>query len=189
LAGGDINASRGGIVSIDGQIILGAVGGEGTLGLNFDNDSPIFEFPEGLSRADVSLTSNAGFLVSGSGGGDIAITARNIEISEGSSLFAGIFSGLGSLDAQAGDISISANSLSVIGESSIDSRTSGLGNGANVSVSANNLSLTNGGSISASTFGQGDAGDINIFSNNVEIDGGDDGILTGLFAQVGQGAT
>ena len=49
------------------------------------------------------------------------------------------------------------------------------------------MDLTNGAQISVSTFGKGDAGSLSIFSNNIKLDG--DGLLTGLFASVGSGAT
>ena len=109
LAGGDITANGGGIIAVGGRIELGAVGESGILGLNFTDDTINFNFPDDLARANVSLINSAGLLVSGSGGGDIAITANNIEILAGSNLFAGIFSGLGSPNSQAGNISFQAS--------------------------------------------------------------------------------
>jgi len=174
LAGGDITADGGGIVAVGGRIELGAVGESGTLGINFEGDNINFNFPDDLARANVSLTNGAGFLVAGSGGGDIAITARNIEISEGSNLFAGIFPGLGSLNAQSGDIRISASSLSVIGQSSINSSTSGLGNAGNVFIEAQEITFSASNIFTevSSVGGIGDAGDINITTNSLFLQNG-----------------
>ena len=174
LAGGDITADGGGIVAVGGRIELGAVVESGTVGLNFTGDNISFDFPDDLARANISLINNAGFLVSGSGGGDIAITANNIGILEGSGLFAGIFSGLGSVDAQAGDITINASSVSVIGESSIDSRTSGLGNAGNIFIEAQEITFSNSNIFTevSSDGGEGDAGDINITTNSLLLQNG-----------------
>ena len=64
-----------------------------------------------------------------------------------------------------------------------------MGSGGNVTVETDQLSVSDGGRILVSTFGQGEAGSLSIFSNNVEVDGGVDGLLTGLFATVGENAT
>ena len=62
-------------------------------------------------------------------------------------------------------------------------------NGGNINIDTNQLNIKDGGQISASNFTAGNAGNINIFSNDIEIDGGAEGLLTGLFAQVGEDAT
>ena len=200
LAGGDITADGGGIVSVGGRIELGAVGEAGTVGLNFEDDNLSFNFPDDLARANVSLINNAGFLVSGSGGGDIAISANNIEILEGSGLFAGIFSGLGSVDAQAGDITLQA-SESILIDGIEDSDFSGvfnevdsdsLGNAGTLSIIATDFSVTDGAQVSTSTNGEGDGGDLVINVNeSVLVDGAsnNENAFTGIFNQVNSTAT
>ena len=59
------------------------------------------------SRADVSLTNDSRVLVAAGGGGDIAIHARNTDLSEGV-LSTGIALGLGTTGSQAGDITLDA---------------------------------------------------------------------------------
>ncbi|MEM8720112.1 MAG: filamentous hemagglutinin N-terminal domain-containing protein [Cyanobacteria bacterium P01_G01_bin.39] len=200
LAGGDITADGGGIVAVGGRIELGAVGESGTLGINFEDDNISFNFPDDLARANVSLINNAGFLVMGSGGGDLTITANNIEILEGSGLFAGIFSGLGSPDAQAGDINLQAKE-SILIDGIEDSDFSGvfnevdsdsLGNAGTLSIIATDLSVTDGAQVSTSTNGEGDGGDLVINVNeSVLVDGAsnNENAFTGIFNQVNSTAT
>ncbi len=185
LAGGDITADGGGIVAVGGRIELGAVGGEGIIELNFDNDSLIFNFPEDILRGNVSLTNNAGFLVSGSGGGNLAITAQNINVVE-SSLTAGIFSGLGTPEAQAGDINLHSTGAIFVDNSFIFNTVSenGVGNGGNTIIEAESLSILNGGQAGVLTFGIGNTGNVIIdASESIQLDSGDSGFLTGIFAQ------
>jgi filamentous hemagglutinin family protein len=118
LAGGEIKANDGGIVTFGGRIDLAAVEGKGTLGLTSNGNDFSFSFPGNLPRGDVSLTNQAGFLVAAGGGGDIVINARNIDIKNNSSLNAGILSNLGSIDSQAGDIRLNSSETLAIADSS-----------------------------------------------------------------------
>ena len=174
LAGGDITADGGGIVAVGGRVELGAVAESGTVGINFEGDNISFSFPDDLARANVSLTNNAGFLVAGSGGGDIAITANNIDVLEGSNLFGGIFSGLGSSNAQAGDITIDATgAVNLVDGSRIIKSvgTDATGNSGDINVMAESLTLTNGASLDARTSGVGNAGDISIKAEEIIFSG------------------
>jgi filamentous hemagglutinin family protein len=134
LLGGDINSEGGGLVASGGRIDLGAVTGQGVVGLNKNGSLNI---PDSIVKGDVSLTNSAKFLVAGDGGGNIAIAAQNISLYSASGIYAGILSNLGSPEAQAGDITIDAT---------------------------DNLTLTDGSVLENSTFNQGDAGSINIFA-------------------------
>ncbi|MBE9193163.1 filamentous hemagglutinin N-terminal domain-containing protein [Gloeocapsopsis crepidinum LEGE 06123] len=163
LVGGDITADSGGIVAFGGRIDLAAVAGTGTVGLEYDGNNFSLSVPNNLARADVSLTNGAGFIVAGGGGGDIAISAQNINILEGSGLYAGILSNLGSDGAQAGDIILEAR----------------------------RLSISNGAQVSAITFGQGHAGNLTVnVTDAVELIGtsADGQFSSGLFARAEQGS-
>jgi filamentous hemagglutinin family protein len=193
LAGGNITANGGGIVAFGGRIELAAVGGQGTLTLVSNGNSFSFDFSENLPRADVSLTNNAGFLVAGSDGGDIAITARNINILEDSSLSAGIFFGLGSPNAQAGDITVNTTGIVTLNNGSIFNfvGSDAIGNGGNINIKAKSLNVSNTGQIIATTFGQGDTGSVNILAKEtVSFDGRDetDSFPSGIFVTVREGA-
>ena len=160
LAGGDITADGGGIVAVGGRIELGAVGESGTLELNFTGDDVNFSFSEDLARANVSLTNGAGFFVSGSGGGDIAITGNNINILSGSDLLAGILEGSPIPNSQAGDIFLNATEKIRIA-SSID-------NTSNVTNQVGNIQA---GNFLVGITTQGNAGKIVFNSNTFEGSG------------------
>ncbi|WP_414584459.1 filamentous hemagglutinin N-terminal domain-containing protein [Scytonema sp. PCC 10023] len=164
LVGGDVKADGGGIVAFGGRIELGAVAGVGTVGLNLDENNLSLSFPDALPRANVSLTNDAGFIVAGGGSGDITITAKNINL-DNSFLGAGILRNLGSVDTQAGDITLNATE---------------------------SVSLTNAGQISNSTSGRGNAGKIKIMAGGtVTFDGRDstDSFPSAALSRVGSGAT
>ncbi|MEC4813550.1 MAG: filamentous hemagglutinin N-terminal domain-containing protein [Scytonema sp. PMC 1069.18] len=177
LVGGDLKADGGGMVAFGGRIELGAVAGTGTVGLNLDRNNLSLNFPETLPRANVSLTNEAGFNVAAGGGGNIVITAENIELLEGSSLNAGILSDNGSVDALAGDINLDATeSVTITNNSSIGNlvNSEALGNSGNINIQARSLFVTNGGIIGSATFGEGNAGSVNIFAvDTISLNPGD----------------
>ncbi len=88
----------------------------------------------------------------------------------------------------AGDITVSAEQLTVDGQNSnlftgitnsaaIDS----LGNAGTISITANEtIQLLNGGVINVDTFSQGNAGDISVAATKLTIDGQDSKFLTGI---------
>jgi hypothetical protein len=65
-------------------------------------------FPEGVARANVSLSGQSRVNVAAGGDGFINVNARNLTVSEGSRLFGGIAENMGSSEAQAGDLIINA---------------------------------------------------------------------------------
>lgn len=165
LVGGDIKANGGGIVAFGGRVDLAAVAGTGTVGLNVNGDKLSLNVPDDLPRADVSLNNGAGFIVYAGGGGDIAITAKDINI-DNSSLTAGILSDFGSEGAQAGDITLNATSLFVNNSGVISNTTFGLGNAGTINIVARDVVSINNGN-----------GDSFIFNNvGEEAVGGTGGI-------------
>lgn len=64
-------------------------------------------------------------------------------------------------------------------------RAGGIGNAGNISITAQSVSLTDGTQLQASTFGQGNAGSIRIQANSVAIRGEDrDGFSSGVYSNV-----
>lgn len=64
-------------------------------------------------------------------------------------------------------------------------RSEGIGNAGNISITARSVSLTNGTQLQASTFGQGNAGNVTIKADSVAILGEDsDGFSSGIFSNV-----
>ena len=118
--------------------------------------------PDGLtvSRIDAST--------SGSGkGGDIQVDAKNLIISEGSTIssFATISS-----SGQGGNITVNVDeSIKIDGfrplgflRSSIDAESNGTGNAGNININTSNLALSNGAEVNTSTTGGGLGGRLNI---------------------------
>ncbi|OKH25036.1 filamentous hemagglutinin N-terminal domain-containing protein [Chroogloeocystis siderophila] len=176
LVGGDITADGGGIVTFGGRVDLAAVAGTGSVSLEHNGNNFSLSVPDNLSRADVSLKNAAGFIVAGGGGGDIAIAAQNISILEGSGLYAGILSNLGSNGAQAGDITLDAQGVIAIANSGIFNTLylGGLGNSGNIYIEAEQLNIQDNAAVQAVVNGQGNTSNILIKAkDSVEItDGG-----------------
>ncbi len=166
LVGGDISMEGGQLNALGGRVELGGVSEAGNINLLFDGNNFSLGFPEIVTRASVSLTNQARVYVEGASGGDIALYAQNIEISNGSRLIAGIAEGLGAPISIAGDITLNAtgeikitDSGSIIGNLV---RLGSQGNGGNITFDAGSFSLRDGAQITASTFGNGSAGNVTV---------------------------
>ncbi|MBC6431697.1 filamentous hemagglutinin N-terminal domain-containing protein [Nostoc sp. HG1] len=153
-----------------GRVELGGLTAAGTVGLNVEGNSLSLSFPDSGTLADVALTESALINVSGDGG-SIAINARNLDIL-GGSLFAGIDSGRGSVNTQAGDITLNATGAITIASSEnfpsqifnvLDNE--GVGKGGNINIKAGSLSFDNT-RMSTFTNGLGNAGNISIQVDN-----------------------
>jgi filamentous hemagglutinin family protein len=165
LVGGDVRLAGGQIVSPGSRVELGAVAGQGSVGLSGMVGDWQLSFPDHVARADVSLSNSAGVNVRAGGSGSITITAGNLTLSEGSSLFGGINNGLGSAGAQAGDIQLNVTeAMNLTNGSAISNsvRSGGTGDAGNIDITTGLLSLTEGAQLSSSTSGRGNAGNVNI---------------------------
>ncbi|MBG1241886.1 two-partner secretion domain-containing protein [Nostoc sp. NZL] len=105
LVGGDISLDEGRLTAAGGQVNLGGLAGKGIVGFNSDGS---LSFPDGVTRSDVSLTNDALVNVIAENGGNINIKAQNLELLEGSSLWAGVEQELETFSEQAGKIEIDA---------------------------------------------------------------------------------
>jgi filamentous hemagglutinin family protein len=166
LVGGNVNLDGGGLRAYGGRIELAGLSAPGNVGLNVAGNTLSLNVPNDVSRADVSLTNEAAISVLGAGGGDIAINARNLEISS-SSLFGGIGIGLGNAGTQAGDITLNATGAITIAQTGlVDNRvyTNANGNGGNINISAGSLFLKDDARLYDVTEGKGNAGNIYILA-------------------------
>jgi len=159
LLGGDVLVVGSQLGALGGRIDIGAVGGVGTVGFATDGS---LTFPENLERADVVLANGALLDVRRDDGGEITVTAQNIDLTDGSVLFAGITPGFGSTDSQAGDIVLNAvNNVRIAGSGVLNNVfTNAVGTGGNIRITARNLDVLNGALLDASTLGDGDAGSV-----------------------------
>jgi filamentous hemagglutinin family protein len=114
LVGGNVileNAS--GITAPGGLVELGGLTEAGKVLI--DNDGSL-TFPQGISKGNVTLTEQSRVLTASGGGGFINVNAKNLELSGLSELYTGIAEDSGSVNAQAGDITINATeSVKLIG--------------------------------------------------------------------------
>ncbi|NJM72571.1 MAG: filamentous hemagglutinin N-terminal domain-containing protein, partial [Scytonema sp. RU_4_4] len=173
LVGGNVSLDGPFLLAPGGRIELGGLSVAGTVGLNSDVS---LSFPVGVQRADVSLTNEAEVNVSSGGGGSIAVNVRNLDISGGSILRAGIGQGLGSVGSQAGDITLNATGeIKVVGESYIfnNVRSQATGNGGNIDITTGSFSLSDGAQLTASTYGQGNAGSVSVQADSISLNYGD----------------
>jgi filamentous hemagglutinin family protein len=181
-----------GIFDID----QGNTGGAGSL----DTELFLFDAQGGL------LASNDDSVITQGAGGSLSTTDSYISFnfetpgtyvigvgkfdanSEFSRLRAGIASGLGSVDAQAGNITIDATGRVAVAEgvirNNVEARATG--RGGDVRITGSSLSVTNGALISASTFGQGNAGQVLLrVTDSILLDGEDSqGFSSGVLSTV-----
>jgi filamentous hemagglutinin family protein len=194
LLGGNVTIDGGGIIAFDGRIELGSVAEPGTVGLNVEGNVLKLNLPDNLSRSDITLTNGAGLLVTDTGSGSIALSARNMTVS-GSSLEAGIWNGQNSSSSPPGNITLDAAEVLLFdGNSSINNIVSSnaSGNSGGIEITARSLRVLNGSQIYSNTFGQGNSGSVTVnVSDSIVLDGVDEqGFPSGFFSSVrgtGQG--
>ncbi|MDJ0507998.1 MAG: filamentous hemagglutinin N-terminal domain-containing protein [Crocosphaera sp.] len=179
LIGGEVRLNGGVLAAPGGRVELGGLAESGTIELKVNGNDLQFNFPDNIPLTDVSLTNEARVEVLLSGGGNIDIKARNLEILD-SQLLAGIKDGLGSLGTEAGDITINATGgVKVINSSIVNNVGSreindageindnvAMGNAGNINIKAESL-FTDGGTLESRIFGQGNAGDLLIDANDL----------------------
>jgi filamentous hemagglutinin family protein len=163
LVGGNVTLDSGQLHALGGRIELGGLAGAGTIGLNVEDNNLRLSYPAGVPRANVSLTNGAVVDVTATGGGNIAINARNLDL-EASVLQAGIGEDLHSDGTQAGDITLNTTEAMKIARSRITNNVEfeSVGNAGSILIKADSLSLTDAAELSAVTFGQGEAGGISV---------------------------
>lgn len=180
LIGGEITLDGSFLFAIDGQVQLGAVGGDTTVGLQVNDSSFGFSLPDNATRAPITLTNRAFVATSGDSvikvvggqigldnsstifsinGGSISIDATGLSLDNGSRLLTRT-----SLPTKVGDIQIQARDAVTLAKSSIYSETSdaAIENGGNISINATQLGLNNNSLLRSFTLGAANAGDIQI---------------------------
>ena len=182
----------GSLTAADGRVELGGLAGAGTVELSGNG----LIFPDRTARADVFMSDRASLNVSASGRGSIAIAARNLDITSGSSLNAGVLAGLNLGGAVPGSISIDASDTVRIANSRVetDVKSGGVGNAGPMLVRAGSLSLSDGTVLlsgvrkadAQNPAGQGSGGNIAVeVRDRVSLTGSD----TAIVANIGGGVT
>jgi filamentous hemagglutinin family protein len=170
LLGGDVNINGSGLYAYGGRVELGGISGEGTVKLNAQGNSLTLSFPNGVERADVLFDDEAEVNVRSDGGGSITINSQNLSLFGGSKLRAGIASGLGTLNSQAGEIKIDALGVITLTDESFIANVlqrEAVGKSGDINIQAESVFLTDGSYLTTSPFGQeGKAG--NLFVNALD---------------------
>lgn len=201
LVGGDVIFDGGGVNAFGGQVELGGLAEAGEIELNYSDLSASninLSFPDQIQRANVALTNGAYAYTFFEEGGDIAINAKNINISEQSEVATGIAGNERIFGSKAGNITLNATEKIELNNSSFITNQVGQaqGDSGDIYVNAGSIFIGGGSQLTTSTFGQGDSGNIKISSDSVKIAGFDtygysSGIVTatGLFGTniVGEG--
>ncbi|QDL06793.1 hypothetical protein DP113_01730 [Brasilonema octagenarum UFV-E1] len=165
LVGGDVRLEGGQIISPGSRVELGGLAGQGIVGLSGTALDWRLSFPDAVARSDVSLSNRSLVDVRGEDGGSIAITPRNLSLSQGSLIWVGIKDGLGNARAQAGDMQLdTTGAISIADDSFIASQVGpgSTGNAGNINITTGSLFVTENAQIGSNTQGQGNAGSINI---------------------------
>lgn len=186
-SGGNVRL-QGGIVNIaDGSAILADTLGDGSGGnleisateaIEIVGTSANNFFPTRLSTdVDLGATGN---------GGNLAIATDYLLVADGAQLNSGTFG-----QGDAGNLTVEATEIEVVGESADGEYASGLfaqadfgetGNGGDLSIATNYLLVADGAQISTITFGSGDAGNLNVTASEIELIGASGEFASGLLA-------
>jgi filamentous hemagglutinin family protein len=171
LIGGNVAIDGGRIYTLGGRVEIGGLSAPGSVSVSIEGNLPKLNFPTNVVRSDVAISNGADIDTVGVGGGDIIVTARNLAILGGSTVSAGIDSGLGTSKTVAGDITLQATGSIFIDSSSIGNgvRSNAAGTGGNITINTGFLSLTNGSNIATATFGKGNAGNIMVTAKNAVL--------------------
>ncbi|MBD2776918.1 beta strand repeat-containing protein [Iningainema tapete] len=165
LVGGNVNLDGGNLRAYEGRIELAGLATPGSFGLDVAGNTFKLSVPEGVPRADVSLTNGAEVNVRGANGGSIAINAQNLSLAGESKVRAGIDTGLGTPQSKAGNIDINATLATTLTDDSFIGNVpqpTSIGNGGDINMTTGSLSLINGSYLNTNNFGQGDGGNINL---------------------------
>ncbi|MBD2509461.1 S-layer family protein [Nostoc muscorum FACHB-395] len=194
LVGGNVNMDRGRLNAFGGLVELGGLASAGTVGLNDDGNNSRLSFPNSVERSDVFLSERAQVNVFAGNGGSITINARNLEMTGGSFLRAGIDSGLGSDNSKAGNISVNATvAINLNNNSEIFNqvRSEANGQGGDVSINASTLLVRDGARVNTGTFGTDKGGNLRVDASDVQLIGtsADGQFPSGLFTSAQPNST
>ncbi|MDZ7956455.1 MAG: filamentous hemagglutinin N-terminal domain-containing protein [Aulosira sp. DedQUE10] len=174
LVGGDIQMDGGNLYAFGGRVELGGLASVGTVGLNTDRQNLSLSFPNGVERSDVFFSNGALVDVTAGDRGSIAVNARNLEMTGGSALYAGIASGIGSDSSQAGNIDINATvAVNLNNSSGIVNylQQQAKGQGGNINIRTSKLLFQGESGLAVLTLGEGKAGSLNVDAEDIQLIG------------------
>jgi filamentous hemagglutinin family protein len=182
LVGGNINVDGGNIRTYGGNIELAGLAAPGNVGLNTAGDNISLAVPDSVERANVSLNNAAEVNVRGTGGGNVRIYARDVNLAGESKIRAGIETGLGTPNSQGGDIAINATGTTTLKEGSFIANVlqkRAVGKSGDININTGSLNFDNA-YLNAINYGQGSGGNILLQAKNSISLNNDSSILGGL---------
>ena len=188
LVGGDILFAGGIVTAPNGSIEIGSVAPNNLVNLSPTANSWTLDYTGVEGFQDVNLTDDASINSSGDGAGRIHIQANQLDVLNGSTIFADNFGTQngGSLTIQAQELVrvMGTNSEGISGIITADSFDEG--QGANLTINTENLIIKDGVQIAAGTFGIGNSGNLNINATKIEVIGTspDGDFPSGIFTDV-----
>ncbi len=174
FVGGDINIDGGSLRAYNGNIELVGFSAPGRVQLNTVNNTFSLSVPSDIQRSNIFLTNGAEVNVRGSDAGSITINAQNLNLAEGSKLRAGIDTGLGTPQSQAGDITVNATGATTLSDSSFIANVpqpNSVGQGGNINVTTGLLTLKDS-NLNGNTFGNGSAANIFVKAGDIFLNNG-----------------
>lgn len=181
LVGGNLALDNAVVLTPGSRIELVGVGGAGRVGLG----SGGLTVPPTLARGDITIANQSRLDVAGADGGSLAIYARNLDISGGTRVVAGIRQGLGTVGSQAGELSLDVTDTLSLRQASVVGNVvqpGATGNGGNLRIGTGSLSVTEASQFLAVSLGNGNAGSVTLNARDrVYIHG----LGSGLFSSVG----
>jgi len=191
LIGGNVTLDGGVLQAPGGQIVLGGILGEGTIGLNLDSNNLPFSFPNNVSLGDISLSRRAIVGVSDEGGGNIQVHGNRVTLADGSGLVAQT---LGSQNGKG--ISIQAEQLTLKDGAQVSTSTFGAGSGGTLTVNASeSVKVTgtdangNPSALFTQTRGAGAAGNLTINTGKLIVEDGANIAASAFVGSQGSGGT
>jgi filamentous hemagglutinin family protein len=170
--GGDLNINTNTLQIQNGAQVLTGTFGEGNAGNLTINAS----YVEVIGTVPVSLFSSLLSTQTGSkgSGGDLNINTNTLLLEDGGQVTTATFFGEGN----AGNLTINANSVQVIGTSQaggfpsfLVTGTQSTGDGGNLSINTNTLLIENGAQVLTTTFSEGNAGNLSVYADDVQVIG------------------
>ena len=174
LIGNNISLEAGNLTAEAGNIELGAVAEAGQVKIIPNELGWTFDYGE-LDRGDINLADTASIDVSGNGSGNIKIYGNEVNLTDGSAIFAETEGN------RPGKLTkIDANELNIIGTDSdillpssiwSDVYLDATGDGGSVLIETGSLRLEAGGQVNTNTFSLGNAGNLTVRANDIEVIG------------------
>jgi filamentous hemagglutinin family protein len=168
LVGGDIRLDGGSLIAPEGRVELAGVASTGSIELSEAEGTFRLSVPDGMTRADISITNQSVIDVRGTGGGSIAVYARNLDVANESFLQAGTI-GLSPPNRPSGDVILDITETLTVSRSSRirnEVAINRFGNAGNILIDTGSLLLSGQSVLSTSTRGRGNGGNVVITADD-----------------------